>query len=129
MNKPKELLFILNDKYVYFSFHYMSNEELDSIYIMEKQGDAFLHIYQFHDDPSIIYLESLSVSEHMRRKKRGRKLLRIGEQIGKLVSATSICLWVKKDTWMHDWYIRFGYVDWVEHSAEKNAIWMKKSLV
>lgn len=99
-----------------------------SILIMERSGKAFGRLYQYNDDSSSVYLDWLSVDEDSRNQGIGTELQEVREKIGVGLGATTSCLWVRKDTWMHDWYKRRGYIDFQNHSDEENAIWMKKPL-
>lgn len=99
-----------------------------SILIMEKHGKAFGRLYWFDDDKTTVYLDWLSVDEDSRRKGLGTALQEMREEIGKNMGATSSCLWVRRDTWMHDWYLRRGYKDGQEYTGEENATWMNKTL-
>jgi GNAT superfamily N-acetyltransferase len=100
-----------------------------SILIMEKSGNAFARAYWYNDDKTTIYLDWLSVDKKVRMQGIGTELQKIREQIGLQLGATTSCLWVKKDTWMHDWYKRRGYEDWKDYNDEINAVWMRKHLV
>jgi GNAT superfamily N-acetyltransferase len=99
-----------------------------SVLIMEKNGSAFARAYWYDDDHSVIYLDGLSVSDIARKHGIATKLQEIREEIGRELGATTSCLWVDKDSWMHDWYQRRGYKDWKLYKNEKNAIWMIKQL-
>lgn len=111
-----------------FISHFKSESWGCSVLIMEKTGKAFGRIYWFNDDANTIYLDWLSVDESVRKQGIGRELQEIREEIGRILNAKTSCLWVKKDTWMHEWYQRRGYVDWKNYDNEENAIWMQKSL-
>jgi GNAT superfamily N-acetyltransferase len=111
-----------------FIFHSKTDIWGESILIMEKFGKAFGRIYWFNDDNTTIYLDWLSVDENVRRKGIGTELQEMREGIGLQLGATIVCLWVRKNTWMYDWYHRRGYQDWKDHKTEENAIWMKKKL-
>lgn len=99
-----------------------------TIVFMEENGKAFARLYQYNDLPDTIYLASLSVDEDVRRKGIGTKLQEIREKIGSELGATSSCLWVIKDTWMHEWYKRRGYQDYESYNLSDNTVWMKKLL-
>ena len=91
-----------------------------------------MHVYWYNDDNTTIYLESLSVLSKFRNQGIGAEMLSIAEIIGVKLRATTVCLWVlwvREDTWVHDWYIRIGYKDWKDHETEINAVWMKKAIV
>lgn len=99
-----------------------------SILIMEKKGRSFGRIYWYNNDQSSVYLDMLSVDKDIRRQGIGTKMQKIREKIGIQYGAEYCYLWVKKNTWMHEWYKRRGYKDWKKYKKE-NAIWMKKSLI
>ena len=115
-----------------FISHFKTEYWGSSILIMEKRGKAFMHVYWYNDDNTTIYLESLSVLSKFRNQGIGAEMLSIAEIIGVKLRATTVCLWVlwvREDTWVHDWYIRIGYKDWKDHETEINAVWMKKAIV
>lgn len=100
----------------------------DSLFITEKSGNAMARLYWYHDDNTTVYLDWLNVSETHRKKGLGKELQEIRERIGVSMGAVTSCLWVVKGSWMQDWYKRRGYVDWIDHDTETNAIWMRKQL-
>lgn len=112
-----------------FIAHYDRTDWGDCVWLMEKNGKAHSRVYWYSDDDTTVYLDNLSVSPNWRRKGLGTKLQKIREKIGFDIGARTSCLWVKKDTWMHDWYRRRGYVDHQDNEAEDDTIWMKKSLI
>ena len=80
------------------------------------------------DDSSTVYLSNLVVYPQFRNKGIGEKLQVFREQIGKDINAKSAFLWVKKGTWMHEWYKRRGYSDLKNHE-QIGFIWMTKPLL
>ena len=112
-----------------FISHCRSEYWGSSILIMEKNGKAFGRIYWYYDDNTTVYLDWLSVDEKARRKGIGTNLQEIREEIGVRLGANTSCLWVRKNTWMHDWYKRRGYENWKDYNEEENAVWMRKSIV
>lgn len=100
----------------------------DSIVIMEKQGKAFARLYCFNDDSKNVYLDWLSVNVRSRRKGLGKKLQEIREEMGRVMGAKVSNLWVRKDSWMFEWYKKRGYVEGVEYEDEDNCVWMSKNL-
>lgn len=86
-------------------------------------------IYQYNDDSSSIYVANLFVLKSYRHKGIGIQLLKISEQIGKSLNADNCYLLVKKDSWMHEWYKRIGYMDFKNYEKQKGFIWMIKSLI
>lgn len=112
-----------------YIFHQSKSDWGGSILIMEKTGKAFARIYWFDDDDTTVYLDWLDVNEEERRKGIGLELQEIREEMGRKFGAKTACLWVDKDSWMHEWYKRRGYEDWQENKNQNNAIWMSKSLI
>jgi N-acetylglutamate synthase-like GNAT family acetyltransferase len=111
-----------------FITHIKKESNQDSFLIMEETGLAFGRVYYYKDDSETIYLDWLSVKESARNNGLGTLLQELREEIGRQMKFTKSCLWVENGTWMHEWYKRRGYQDWVKHKTEPNAIWMRKSL-
>jgi hypothetical protein len=99
-----------------------------SILIMQKEGKAFCRTYYYEDDIDSIYFDWLSVNVEDRKNGIGTELLKIHEEIALQLCAKTSYLWVKTDSWMHDWYTRKGYQDYKDYEHEENAVWMKKAL-
>lgn len=110
-----------------FVFHKHTEDWGTLFYIMERSGLAFARAYTYNDDISHIYLDMLSVDVCARRNRIGTKLQEIREQIGRELGATKSCLFVEKNSWMHDWYKRRGYVYYAK--KDRTTIWMEKSLL
>jgi hypothetical protein len=111
-----------------FVLHFKTDSWGSSIMIMEKKGKAFARLYWYNDDNTTVYLDMLSVDIKVRNKGIGTELQKMREEIGINMGAITSYLWVIKDSWMHDWYQRRGYVDDEIYVDDENAIWMKKSL-
>ena len=82
----------------------------------------------YDDDPDAVYLTSVFVKEQYRKLGLGNVILSMAEDIGKQLDAKVIMLNVLKNSFMHDWYERHGYSDFVVNDEDLNYIWMKKSL-
>lgn len=105
----------------------MSKISIESIRVeLNKKSSA--RIYQYSDDNASVYFENIRVDSEFQRKGLGTRLLRMLEVFGKSLGATESYLWVRKDSWMHEWYRRKGYTDFKEHQVT-NFIWMKKHLI
>lgn len=100
----------------------------NQILIMHKNGVAFARLYYYKDDMRSMYLDMLSVIPEKRKMGLGKQLQVMREDIARLMGAHTVQLWVKKDTWMHEWYLRRGYMDMCDHEDEPDAIWMSKDL-
>lgn len=108
-----------------YIYHVMIVEWGISIHIMRKDGKAYARLYMYEEDPTTICLDSLSVYSSVRKQRIGTRLQEIRENIGIKLGASYSCLQVKRKSWMHKWYERRGYIDYVD-SDDKNLIWMKK---
>lgn len=111
-----------------FIRHHMPTAWGGAILIMERRGKAFVRIYWFADDKGTVCIDWLSVDAEIRKRGVGTALLEACEAEGRSLGATTACLWVRKETWMHEWYKRLGYKDLRDNEAEENAIWMDKRL-
>lgn len=118
------VLSVINDKYI---FHNSEDDEGYYVIIMERTGLAVARVYQYKDDLSSIYLDSLSVNNVIRNHGIGTELQEIREKIGILSGATRSFLAVKIDSWMHEWYKRRGYTNYQKHN-DPQLIWMYKIL-
>ena len=123
--KPLLVIACVNHRFI---IHVKTEPILDSILIMEESGKAFCRAYMYNDDNTTIYLDWLSVDNNCRKQGLGTLLQEIRENIGKHLNYTTACLWVEIGSWMHEWYKRRGYQDWVNHKTNENHIWMRKSL-
>lgn len=95
---------------------------------MEKHGHAIATGYIMNENKKAFGLKGLSVSPEHRKKGYGLALQEMREELGNKLGCEYCALWVKKNTWMHDWYKRRGYVDGSDYPGDKNAIWMTKKL-
>lgn len=110
-----------------FILHYAENDLSSSILIMERNGKAFSRNYWFNDDDDKIYFDWLNVEAGSRKKGIATKMLDAHLRLTEIFKLDS-CLWVRKNTWMHDWYKRKGYNYVGEYEKEENAIWMIKKI-
>ncbi len=96
------------------------------IYIMEVNGHAFSKAYTFADDNETIFLELLSVEHQYRNKGYGLRMQEIREQIGIDTGYKYSMLYVIKNSWMVDWYIKRGYEYYQDKGSDEQ--WMRKLL-
>ena len=109
--------------------HFVRNDDHDELYIMEIERKAYARMYWFHDDPKSVYSNSLSVENDEREQGLRTKMQILREQIGIELGATHSFLWVKRNSWMHDWYKRRGYEDFTDYvDDDSSIIWMQKEL-
>lgn len=97
-------------------------------YITDNGESLRFALHMYDDDPDTVYLTSVFVKEQYRKLGLGNVILSMAEDIGKQLDAKVIMLNVLKNSFMHDWYERHGYSDFVVNDEDLNYIWMKKSL-
>ena len=85
-------------------------------------------IYVYDDDREIVYLSNVFVGKEHRKNGLGNIILNVADEVAKKLKANTICLKVKQDSFVHDWYRRYGYIDLSVDGEEPNFIWMSKSL-
>lgn len=100
-----------------------------TFYTMKSDGRGFIKTYYYLDDPDYIYASDLHVDKDMRNKGIGSKLLEIHLNNAKCLGAKYSLLWVRKDTWIKDWYKKLGYKYYKEYLDEANSIWMIKEII
>ena len=122
---PIQHLLVLCGVTVRFLFSQDSKTETLTI---KADGIAEASVFWYIDDSSTVYLANLLVNKDYRNKGLGKQLQEIREQIGKDLNANTSCLWVKKDSWMFEWYQRRGYLELKTHSR-KGFVWMTKPLL
>lgn len=118
----------ISDNYPNFISHFKTEDWGHSIYIIERTGNAIARMYWYSDDNTTVYLDMLSVEAEYRNKGIGTELQKIRESIGVSIGATTACLWVKKHSWMYEWYKRRGYSDLRDREDDDGTIWMMKTL-
>lgn len=108
------------------SWNFSQDSKTNTIFIaLSGIGEAC--VYWYSDDTSTVYLCNLNVYPAHTKKGFGKELQTLREDIGRNLQAKHSCLWVQKNTWMHEWYKRRGYSDLKDHST-KGYIWMIKQL-
>lgn len=129
MSKPLELHKIhkgLLDKVgSLFILHSSQESWGGSVLIMEKKGRAFCRTYWYADDNSTVYFDWLSVDKDAQKRGLATKLLNAHIKTAGENGVAS-CLWVKKGTWVHEWYKRKGYVSFKDNENEVNGVWLRK---
>ena len=118
---------IMKSNYAYIT-HFKENEEGNQLYIIEEEGHAMVRVYDYNDEPDVIFIDSLSTEEKFRNLGIATELLDICEYVASCQNADQIVLWVKKDSWVHDWYKRRGYIDTADCTIEENCTWMAKQV-
>lgn len=96
------------------------------VFVMESNGRAAASLYWFEDEPNRAILSDLTVTKHHRKKGIGLALQEYREQLAKLFGCDCVSLWVKKNSWMHKWYVRRGYT--FQKKKDKDNIWLQKDI-
>lgn len=109
-----------------FISHTTQSEWGGSFLVMEKNGHAFARTYWFHEESDNIFFDWLDVSENARNEGFGNELLDHHIDTANKLNLNSF-LWAVKDSWIHDWYIRKGYLDKGDHSEMEGCVWMMRS--
>ena len=85
-------------------------------------------IYRYDDDKNTVYLSNVFVDKEHRKNGLGNIILNAADKAAKKLKASTICLKVKPDTFVHEWYERHGYTDLSIDEGEPQFIWMIKNI-
>ena len=99
-----------------------------TVHLTECAGRAYGCVYWYFEEPSIVYLSSLSVDVEYRKLGLGTDMQQTREDIGRQRGAKIARLAVYANTWMHSWYLRRGYVFEIADKSEEGLIWLSKDL-
>ena len=92
------------------------------------RGDNYMfNLYVYNDDMKTMYLSSVRVNPTARKKGIGNDILVTAENEAKKYGADNIRLFVSRSSWVHDWYKRYGFVDFMIDKY-KDYIWMQKQI-
>lgn len=101
----------------------------DVWYMSSVPKDIFrFAIYRYNDDKKIVYLSNVLVDKGHRKQGLGNNILNIADKVAKNLKANTICLKVKQNTFVHEWYGRHGYSDLSVDKEESQFIWMTKNM-
>ena len=101
----------------------------DVWYVLSEPQDIFrFAIYRYDDEKEIIYLSNVFVGKEHRKQGLGNSILNATDKIAKNLNAQTICLKVKQDSFVHEWYERHGYSDLSVDEEEPQLIWMTKNI-
>lgn len=139
MNDINNIISSKKNGYKDYIFHKADLDWGWSIIIMDKKGKSTIQIYLITENTieRNIALQSLSVCIEDRNKGLATKILDLAIDICKELGFSKVYLWVEKDTWQMDWYIRRGFetYDYEEKHAENEdcinydkQIWLRKDL-
>ena len=99
----------------------------DLWYMLSVPKDIFrFAIYRYDDDKETIYISNVFVSKEHRKLGLGNNILNIADKVAKKLKANAICLKVRQETFVHEWYGRHGYSDLSVDEEEPQFIWMAK---
>lgn len=111
-----------------YTYSIKNDSKKTLITIKEKNKRSSAILYWYNDDNTTVYISNIFVRKNAKTKGIGTKLMNLCEQIAKKLGSKNISLWVKKDSWIHDWYKRLGYKDLMDYKGNNKFIWLKKSL-
>jgi len=97
-------------------------------YISDLKKSFRFALYTYDDDPDTVYLSNVFVDEKYRRTGLGNIILEMATDIAKKMEFKTIILKVLKTSFVHEWYERHGYRDFVADSEDISYVWMKKEL-
>ena len=101
----------------------------DVWYMTSEPQDIFrFAIYRYDDDKETVYLSNVFVGKEHRKQGLGNIILNTVDKVAKKLKANTICLKVKQDSFVHEWYGRHGYSDLNIDEEEPQFIWMRKKV-
>ena len=101
----------------------------DIWYMSSVPKDIFrFTIYRYDDNKENVYLSNVFVGKEHRKQGFGNNILNTADKIAKKLNAKIICLKVKQDSFVHEWYGRYGYSDLSVDEEEPQFIWMIKNI-
>lgn len=84
-------------------------------------------LYVYNDDLKTMYLSNVRVKPTARKRGIGNDILVTAENEAKKYGADNISLVVSKSSWVHDWYKRYGFADFMI-DKHKDYVWMQKQI-
>lgn len=85
-------------------------------------------IYEYNDEPGVVYLSNVFVSPESRHLGFGNTILKLVDKIAKNKGSHLIFLKVKKDSFAYNWYNRHSYEEFGVDKEDNTMIWMKKEV-
>lgn len=115
---------------VIVKFRYKITKEITDwgIIYYYKNNYCRFALYAYNDDNSTIYLSNINIEQFARGRGFGNKILELADKESKKYNYSVICLKVLKSSWMHDWYINYGYNDFCYDIEDADYVWMKHIL-
>lgn len=111
-----------------FIIHKRNNKWGIDYIFMEKNGNAVGRLYIYYDDNNTAYIEGLHVSDKVRRKRIGTRLLNKILTKAKKHGALKCMLWCSTKEWVYKWYERLGFNYYSNYDKEDNSVWLIKEL-
>ena len=123
----KKEVFIMMMNKMKISVKHEKTDFGDVWYISSSPKGIFrFAIYRYDDDKKTIYLSNVFVDKEHRKEGIGNAILNAADKIAKKMNADSICLKVKRDSFVYEWYKRYGYSDLCVDDEDKEFMWMVK---
>jgi GNAT superfamily N-acetyltransferase len=97
-------------------------------FIDDKDNILRFALYVYDDDPTTLYLSNVFVSENYRQRGLGNIILKMADEIAKSHGADTLMLKVLKKSFVHNWYERHGFEDFVCDDEDLNYMWMRKDI-
>lgn len=103
-------------------------EDSTSIIVASMSGIFIFRLSIYNSTPSTMFVSEITVSEKNRQSGYGKLILNFVNNIAIKLEIKIISLVVLKDTFMHAWYNRNGYVDYFVHESDTKYITLIKTL-
>ena len=96
------------------------------LYFNSNNNSFKFALYQYDDEPDVLYLANVSVNKSHRKNGLGNNILSFVDNFANKINASAILLKVKKDSFMFEWYKRNGYK--YHSDADSSYVWMIKKM-
>lgn len=94
-------------------------------YWSDKNNTLRFALYSYSDDNKFLYLSNVYVSPELRGRGFGDRVLDFAFEKAKDLNYKKLCLNVKKDSWVEDWYKRRGFVPFEDCGKDyPGNVWM-----
>jgi N-acetylglutamate synthase-like GNAT family acetyltransferase len=84
-------------------------------------------LYAYNDDKDTMYLSNVNVEQSERGGGLGNRILELADSEAKKYGYSVISLKVLKNSWVHDWYAKYGYKDFCLDD-DTDYVWMRHNL-
>ena len=83
-----------------------------TFYDVTIEGDkGGIRLWIYKKNPRELFLSNLYVKEQYRKNGLGRELLDYSQKAAKKLGIKRLVLKVVRNTWMKDWYLRYGFLE------------------